>query len=123
MSLLDDPNRNVRNAATRSLGKQRAVEGVAPIVLALSEGRVARAVGGQALIDIGPVAVDSLAGLMHAQSPDVRAVAAELLGAALRRERDRRAIEEREARLRSIMRSAVECVRPILRSYSAWVQR
>jgi HEAT repeat protein len=80
VALLDDRNRQVRNAAARSLGKQRAVEGVAPIVLALSEGRVARAVGGQALIDIGPDAVESMAGLMHSQSPDVRAVAAELLG-------------------------------------------
>lgn len=78
--LLSDRDRRVRNAATRSLGKQRAVEGVAPIVLALSDGGVARAVGGQALLDIGPAAATSLVGLMASQNPEVRAAAAELLG-------------------------------------------
>lgn len=80
ITLLSDRDRRVRNAAARSLGKQGSVEAVAPIVLALSDGRVARAVGGQALLDIGPVAATSLAALMDSDTTEVREAAAELLG-------------------------------------------
>ncbi len=78
--LLSDGSRQVRNAAARSLGKQGSMESVAPIVIALSTGAVARAIGGQALIDIGSSAAPGLAALMESANPDVRAVAAELLG-------------------------------------------
>ncbi len=78
--LLNDPDRRVRNAAARSLGKQGSVEGVAPIVVALSSGAVARAVGGQALIDIGSPAADALSHLLESHVREVRSTAAELLG-------------------------------------------
>lgn len=78
--LLTDPDRRVRNAAARSLGKQGSVEGVAPIVVALSSGGVARAVGGQALIDIGSPAADALGHLLDSHIREVRSTAAELLG-------------------------------------------
>jgi HEAT repeat protein len=80
VSMLDDPDRRVRNAAARSLGKQGAVEGVEPIVLALSAGAVSRAIGGQALIDIGAPAAESLVRLLDSRIREVRATAAELLG-------------------------------------------
>jgi HEAT repeat protein len=78
--MLSDPDRRVRNAAARSLGKQGSVEGVAPIVVALSSGAVARAVGGQALIDIGSPAADALGRLLESHVREVRSTAAELLG-------------------------------------------
>jgi HEAT repeat protein len=78
--LLSDPDRRVRNAAARSLGKHGSVDGVAPIVVSLSSGGVARAVGGQALIDIGAPAADALAQLLESHIREVRSIAAELLG-------------------------------------------
>jgi hypothetical protein len=80
VSMLSDPDRRVRNAAARSLGKQGSIAAVAPIVVSLSSGDVARAVGGQALIDIGASAADALARLLESQTREVRATAAELLG-------------------------------------------
>lgn len=80
VEMLADRDRRVRNAAARSLGKQRAVDGVAPIVIALSTGAVARAVGGQALIDIGATAADALGELLDSRIREVRSTAAELLG-------------------------------------------
>lgn len=79
-AMLGDRSRSVRNAAARSLGKQGAVVAVADIVDALSTGAVARAIGGQALIEIGASAADELAALLSSERPEVRAVAAELLG-------------------------------------------
>ncbi|MGF1667396.1 MAG: HEAT repeat domain-containing protein [Acidimicrobiia bacterium] len=78
--MLNDPDRRVRNAAARSLGKQGSVEGVAPIVVALSSGAVARAVGGQALIDIGSPAAGALGALLESHVREIRSTAAELLG-------------------------------------------
>lgn len=80
VALLGDDDRRVRNAAARSLGRQGALEGVEPIVVALATGRVARAIGGQALLDIGSPAADGLAQLLDSRIREVRATAAELLG-------------------------------------------
>jgi hypothetical protein len=80
IELVSDRDRRVRNAAVRSLGKQRSVEAVSTIVLALSSGSVARAVGGQALIEIGSAAAGGLASLLESSRPEVRSTAAELLG-------------------------------------------
>ncbi|MDH4118113.1 MAG: HEAT repeat domain-containing protein [Acidimicrobiia bacterium] len=77
---LSDSDRRVRNAAARSLGKQRCTEGVRPIAYAFGRGTIARAVGAQALIDIGPPAADALARLLSSGPVLVQAGAAELLG-------------------------------------------
>ncbi len=77
---LGDKDRRVRNAATRSLGRSEDPAAVEPLVLALARGEIARAVGGQALLDIGSAAAPQLDALMLSPEPGVRAVAAELLG-------------------------------------------
>jgi HEAT repeat protein len=77
---LGDGERAVRNAAARSLGKLGGSPEVEPLVRALTEGRIARAIAGCALIDIGPPAVPALVELLGAESSQVRAIAAELLG-------------------------------------------
>lgn len=77
---LADPDRRVRNAAARSLGRLEAVEAVEPLVVALAGGRIARAVAGQALLDIGTAAALKLDRLLSSPDPQVRAAAAELLG-------------------------------------------
>jgi hypothetical protein len=80
IAALSDPDRRVRNAATRSLGRLEAVEAVEPLVVALAAGRIARAVAGQALLDIGTAAALKLDRLLSSPDPQVRAAAAELLG-------------------------------------------
>lgn len=77
---LTDPDRRVRNAAARSLGRLQAAEAVEALVLALAGGSIARAVAGQALLDIGSAAAPRLEGLLGSHDPGVRAAAVELLG-------------------------------------------
>jgi hypothetical protein len=80
IAALADPDRRVRNAAARSLGRLEAVDAVEPLVLALAGGVIARAVAGQALLDIGSSAALKLDRLLTSPDPQVRAAAAELLG-------------------------------------------
>jgi HEAT repeat protein len=77
---LGDPERDVRAAATRSLAVLGASVAVEPIVEALAAGRVQRAVGGWALMQIGPSALTRLRGLLRHDDANVRATAAELIG-------------------------------------------
>ena len=77
---LDDPARDVRAAATRSLALLGAAVAVEPIVEQLASGRVQRAVGGWALTQIGAPALTRLRGLLHHDDFAVRATAAELIG-------------------------------------------
>jgi HEAT repeat protein len=77
---LDDPERDVRAAATRSLAVLGASVAVEPIVEALANGRVQRAVGGWALMQIGAPALTRLRGLLRHDDARVRASAAELIG-------------------------------------------
>ena len=79
-ALVDDGDRSVRAAAARSLGRIGAVDAVPALVEALVSKRVPRAVGGQALLDLGEGAVEPLAALLGHDDPDVRATATELLG-------------------------------------------
>lgn len=82
-SLLDalgDGSREVRTAAARSLGRLRAAKAVEPVVLALAEKTIPRSVAGQALLDLGDVALPSLRRLLDADDAHVRANATELLG-------------------------------------------
>jgi hypothetical protein len=80
VTALDDPAREVRAAATRSLAVLQASVAVEPIVEALASGRVQRAVGGWALMQIGTPALTRLRGLLHHTDANVRATAAELVG-------------------------------------------
>ncbi len=80
MAALRDPDRRVRNAAARSLGRLENPDAVEPLVVALANGSIARAVAGQALLDIGAGAAKELDSLILSREPQVRAAAAELLG-------------------------------------------
>jgi HEAT repeat protein len=77
---LDDRARDVRMAATRSLGRVRAVEAIGPIVAAGVGGRVPRDVANLALLDIGPSAVPQLLELTTHPDPSIRSSSLELIG-------------------------------------------
>ena len=80
LDALHDPERDVRAAATRSLALLGAAVAVEPIVEELAAGRVQRAVGGWALMQIGNPALTRLRGLLAHEDSSVRATAAELIG-------------------------------------------
>jgi HEAT repeats len=77
---LDDADRDVRTAATRSLGRVGATEAIGSLVAAGVDGRVPRDIANLALLDIGPPAVPELVALTQHTEPAVRASAVELLG-------------------------------------------
>lgn len=77
---LDDPDRDVRAAATRALGLLEAPAAVEPIVEQLATGRVQRSVAGWALMQIGAPALEPLRGLLRDGDWRVRATAVEVLG-------------------------------------------
>lgn len=80
LGALEDPSREVRSAAARSLGLLGSGQAVEPLVYALVERRVPRAIGGQALLTLGSEALGSLRPLVLHAEPDVRAAAVELVG-------------------------------------------
>jgi HEAT repeat protein len=80
LDALGDPERDVRAAATRSLALLGASVAVEPIVEGLAAGRVQRAVGGWALMQIGAPALTRLRGMLRHEDAEVRATAAELIG-------------------------------------------
>jgi len=75
-----DRDREVRAAVARSLGRIGSPEAVPALIEALVQRRVAQAVAGQALIEIGPSAVPRLLALLGQDEPAIRAWAAELVG-------------------------------------------
>lgn len=77
---LDDPDRDVRMAAVRSLGKLRAVAASAAIVTAMAAGRVPYILAGTMLIAIGPAAAPPLRELCDRATPGIRAELLELVG-------------------------------------------
>ena len=77
---LDDPAREVRMAAARSLGRLGAVEAIEPLVAAAHAGRVPRDVSALALLDLGPPALPRLVALSRNVEPAIRADAIELIG-------------------------------------------
>lgn len=77
---LQDPSRDVRAAAARSLGQLRDPQSVQPLVCALVAHTVPRRVIGQALLTVGPGAAQQLLPLLNDPDPDVRATAAQLIG-------------------------------------------
>jgi HEAT repeat protein len=80
LDALDDPVRDVRSAAARSLGRLRAVEAVDPLVHALAYKRTPRAVAGYALLSIGPPALPRLRPMLSDDHAEIRAAAVELIG-------------------------------------------
>jgi len=80
VGLLDDPERDVRAAAARSLGRLGAVEAIEPLITASVRGRLPRDVADMALLDIGSPAVESLAALTGHADPEVRTSALQIIG-------------------------------------------
>jgi HEAT repeat protein len=80
MEALRDSDRDVAAAAARSLGHLRALEAVEPLVYALLDGRLPRAVSAQALLSIGGEAVPLLRELLADAPAEVAAFAVDLIG-------------------------------------------
>lgn len=80
LEALGDSDRDVAAAAARSLGHLRALDAVEPLVYALVDGRLPRAVSAQALLSIGPDAVPRLRGLLADAPVEVAAFAVDLIG-------------------------------------------
>ena len=80
LAALDDPKREVRAAAARSLGRLGAVAAALPIVEVLVSRRVPNGVAGQALLALGAAARDELGRIANHDEPAVRATAITLLG-------------------------------------------
>jgi hypothetical protein len=77
---LEDPEREVRSAAARSLGRLGDPGAVEPLVRAVGEGRIPRSVGGQALLAIGEPALPPLRALLSAPDAAARVLAVDLVG-------------------------------------------
>jgi HEAT repeat protein len=77
---LDDPDREVRSAAARSLGRLGDPSAVEPLVRAVGEGSIPRSVGGHALLLIGEPALPVLRALVKAPEAEERALAVDLVG-------------------------------------------
>ena len=80
MALLSDNDRDVRAAASRSLGRLGAVEAIQPLVTAAVDGSVRLDVVNLALLDIGPAAVGHLVRMLDHGDPSTRASAMMLIG-------------------------------------------
>ena len=80
IAALDDHSRDVRSAATRSLGVLGASEAVPRLVECLAAGTVPRGVAGYTLLMIGQAARTPLRSLLARDEAEVRAAAAELVG-------------------------------------------
>ena len=80
VDVLDDPDRDVRAAAARSLGRLGAVEAIEPLVRASAGGLLPRDVADVALLDIGPPAIERLAVLTRHADSEVRTSAVHLIG-------------------------------------------
>jgi HEAT repeat protein len=77
---LEDSSRDVRAAATRSLGRLQATEAIEPTIHAGIDRRVPRSVVSAAALELGPPVVPELIPLLDHERPTVRAAAAELIG-------------------------------------------
>jgi hypothetical protein len=77
---LGDRSRDVRAAASRSLGRLRAVDAIEPLITAGVDGVVPMDVSNLALLDLGPTAVGRLVELVDHEKSSVRASAVRLIG-------------------------------------------
>jgi HEAT repeat protein len=80
IAALEDPDRDVRTAAARSIGQLAAVDAVPVLVLSIAGGTIPRAIASWALIQIGPGAAEPLAPLLESPDASVRAAAIDVLG-------------------------------------------
>ncbi len=80
LQALNDRDPDVRLAAARSLGRLRPRSAAGPLLYALVQGLVPRAVAANALISIGAAALPGIRNLLSDAEPAARASAVELLG-------------------------------------------
>lgn len=80
VAALSDPERDVRIAAARSLGRLRAPEATAALLSAAADRRVPAALARWALLQIGAPALPELTPLLEAHSDRERAGAVQLVG-------------------------------------------
>jgi HEAT repeat protein len=80
LQALNDRDPDVRLAAARSLGRLRPRSAAGPLLYALVQGLVPRAVAANALISIGAAALPGVRNLLSDEEPAARANAVELLG-------------------------------------------
>jgi HEAT repeat protein len=80
MQALNDRDPDVRLAAARSLGRLRPRTAAGPLLFALVQGLVPRAVAANALLSIGAAALPGIRNLLTDDQPAARANAVELLG-------------------------------------------
>jgi HEAT repeat protein len=80
LQALNDRDPDVRLAAARSLGRLRPRSAAGPLLYALVQGLVPRAVAANALISIGAAALPGIRNLLADEEPAARASAVELLG-------------------------------------------
>jgi HEAT repeat protein len=78
--LLQDRSRDVRAAASRSLGRVQALEAIEPLVAAGVDGTVPLDVSNLALLDLGPTAIGRLVELVDHPDSSIRASAVQLIG-------------------------------------------
>lgn len=77
---LEDPDREVRTSAARSLGKLRCAEAVQPLLSAVAARTVPTALAGWALLQIGRDALPRLRAALESENPVHRAGAVRMLG-------------------------------------------
>ena len=77
---LDDDDADVRASTARSLGRLGYEEAARPLVLALVNGTVPRAIAFRAVLDLGPAALPYLRLLAEDEDDGLRAGAVELIG-------------------------------------------
>jgi HEAT repeat protein len=94
LQALNDRDPDVRLAAARSLGRLRPRTAAGPLLFALVQGLVPRAVAANALLSIGAAALPGIRNLLHDDQPAARANAVELLGR-LGNPRDSESLRER----------------------------
>jgi HEAT repeat protein len=80
LQALNDRDPDVRLAAARSLGRLRPRTAAGPLLFALVQGLVPRAVAANALLSIGAAALPGIRHLLDDDQPAARANAVELLG-------------------------------------------
>ena len=77
---LHDESRDVRSAATRSLGCLGSVNGIGPLIAAVADDRVPTALARWATLQVGAAALPELRTLLDSESADRRAGAVMLIG-------------------------------------------
>jgi HEAT repeat protein len=94
LQALNDRDPDVRLAAARSLGRLRPRSAAGPLLFAMVQGLVPRAVAASALLSVGAAALPGIRNLLHDEEPAARANAVELLGQ-LGNPRDSESLRER----------------------------